>query len=147
VREIVVGVDGSESAQAALRFALDEARLRGASVRAVAAWHIPAAAYGGAFDPGLVAGLGPRTQEVLEQALERAAEHAAGVDVEPVVREGPPARVLLEEADDAALLVVGSRGLGGFRGLMLGSVGQQCTHHAPCPVVIVPHERDLTSDG
>jgi nucleotide-binding universal stress UspA family protein len=53
--------------------------------------------------------------------------------------------VLLEEAQDAELLVVGSRGLGGFRGLLLGSVSQQCAHHAPCPVVIVRHVRDLPS--
>jgi nucleotide-binding universal stress UspA family protein len=150
VNEIVVGVDGSESAQAALRFALDEARLRGASVRAVAVWHVPPGAYGGAFaspDPGLVADLEPGMRRALEDALKRAAGHAAGVDVEPVVREGAPARVLLEEADEAALLVLGSRGLGGFRGLLLGSVGQQCAHHAPCPVVIVPHHRDLVEDG
>jgi len=146
MNEIVVGVDGSESAQAALRFAIEEARLRGASVRAVAVWHLAAAAYGGGFDPGLVADLGPRTEQVLENALERAADHAAGVDVEPVVREGPPARVLLDEAGEAAMLVLGSRGLGGFRGLLLGSVGQQCAHHAPCPVVIVPHARDLPPD-
>jgi nucleotide-binding universal stress UspA family protein len=50
--------------------------------------------------------------------------------------------VLLEEAADADLLVVGSRGLGGFRGLLLGSVSQQCAHHAPCPLVIVPHHRE-----
>ena len=53
--------------------------------------------------------------------------------------------MLLEEAQDADLLVVGSRGLGGFRGLLLGSVSQQCAHHAPCPLVIVPHARDLPS--
>jgi nucleotide-binding universal stress UspA family protein len=58
--------------------------------------------------------------------------------VERVVREGQPAEVLVEAAEDADLLVVGSRGLGGFRGLLLGSVGQQCAHHARCPVVIVP---------
>jgi nucleotide-binding universal stress UspA family protein len=142
---IVVGVDGSKSAQAALRFALDEARLRGAGVRAVAAWHVPAAAYGAAFDPALVTGLEPNARGALEHALAAAGEDAAGVDVETVVKEGVPARVLLEEASDADLLVVGSRGLGGFRGLLLGSVGQQCSHHAPCPVVIVPHERELGS--
>lgn len=142
---IVVGVDGSPSAQAALRFALSEARLRGATVRAVAVWHLPAAAYGGAFDPALVAGLGPKARETLENAVAAAADDAAGVEVETAVKEGAPARVLLEEADDADLLVVGSRGLGGFRGLLLGSVSQQCSHHAPCPVVIVPHERELGS--
>ena len=136
MNEIVVGVDGSESAQAALRFALEEARVRNAPVRAVAVWHLPVAAYGGGYGP-VDADLEPAMQRVLEDALAKAAEHAAGVDVEGLVREGAPAQILLEEARDAALLVLGSRGLGGFRGLLLGSVGQQCTHHAPCPVVIV----------
>ena len=143
---IVVGVDGSESARAALRFALEEARLRGATVRAVAAWHVPVAAYGDAFippNPDLLSDLEPRARGELERALADAGEQAAGVEVEQVVREGPPARVLLDEADKADLLVVGSRGLGGFRGLLLGSVSQQCSHHAPCPVVIVPHQREL----
>ena len=140
---IVVGVDGSESAQAALRFALGEARLRGTTVRAVAAWHL--ATGGGAFDPALVGDLDRDAREALERALAAAEEDAAGVEVESVVREGAPARVLVEEADAAELLVVGSRGLGGFRGLLLGSVSQQCSHHAPCPVVIVRHARELGS--
>jgi nucleotide-binding universal stress UspA family protein len=148
VSTIVVGVDGSESARAALRFALEEARLRGAAVRAVAAWHVPVAAYGDAFvspNPELLSALEPRARSELERALADAGDQAAGVEVEQVVREGPAARVLLEEADKADLLVVGSRGLGGFRGLLLGSVSQQCSHHAPCPVVIVPHERVLSN--
>lgn len=147
---IVVGVDGSASARAALRFALVEARLRGDAVRAVAAWHVPIAAYGGALvppDPALVADLEPQTRRTLDRALAEVADEAAGLELEPVVREGLPARVLLEEAEGADLLVVGSRGLGGFRGLLLGSVSQQCAHHAPCPVVIVPHERELSSTG
>ena len=144
---IVVGVDGSESARAALRFALDEARLRGDAVRVVGAWHVPVAVYGGAYvppDPGLVRGLEPQMLLVLERALEETSETAADLDVETVVREGAPASMLLEEAQDADLLVVGSRGLGGFRGLLLGSVSQQCAHHAPCPVVIVPHGQELS---
>ena len=148
-RVIVVGVDGSPSAQAALRFALDEARLRDADVRAVAVWHVPVAAYGDGFvppDPGLMAHLEAEARRTLEGALAGVSEKASVASVESVVREGSPARVLLEEAVDADLLVVGSRGLGGFRGLLLGSVSQQCSHHAPCPVVIVPHERDLSSD-
>jgi nucleotide-binding universal stress UspA family protein len=146
VSTIVVGVDGSESARAALRFALDEARMRGAAVRAVAAWHVPTA-YGGAFTPpadDLLGELETATGRTLERALTDAGDHA-DVEVEPVLREGAPARVLLEEASDADLLVVGSRGLGGFRGLLLGSVSQQCTQHAPCPVVVVPHERELSA--
>jgi nucleotide-binding universal stress UspA family protein len=149
VSTIVVGVDGSEGARDALRFALEEAWVRGTSVRVVAAWHIPVAAYGGAFvppDPALVGQLGPEARRAAERAVEDAGELAAGVDVETVVREGTPARVLLEEADNADLLVVGSRGLGGFRGLLLGSVSQQCAHHAPCPLVIVPHRRELPDE-
>lgn len=145
---IVVGVDGSESSRRGLRFALDEARLRGSSVRVVGVWHVPVAAYGGAMappDPGLVSELEPQMSRVLERVLEDAGDDAAGLEVETVVREGAPVGVLLEEAQDADLLVVGSRGLGGFRGLLLGSVGQQCAHHSPCPVVIVPHARDLPS--
>jgi nucleotide-binding universal stress UspA family protein len=147
---IVVGVDGSESARAALGFALDEARLRGAAVRVVGVWHVPVTAYGGAMvapDPSLVGDLEPQMSRVLERALEDAGDAAAGLEVEKVVREGAPVAVLLEEAQDAELLVVGSRGLGGFRGLLLGSVSQQCSHHAPCPVVIVRHARDLPSGG
>ncbi len=143
---IVVGVDGSESSRRALRFALDEARLRDRAVRMVGVWHVPVAAYGGAMvppDPGLVNDLEPQTRLVLERVLEDAGDDAAGLEVETVVREGAPVAMLLEEAQDADLLVVGSRGLGGFRGLLLGSVGQQCAHHSPCPVVIVPHARDL----
>ena len=143
---IVVGVDGSDGARDALRFALEEARLRGVAVRAVAAWHVPVAAYGGTFvspDPALVDRLAPEARRAVERALADAGDVAAGVNVDTVVREGAPAQVLLEEADDAELLVVGSRGLGGFRGLLLGSVSQQCAHHAPCPVVIVPHRRHL----
>jgi nucleotide-binding universal stress UspA family protein len=150
VSTIVVGVDGSDGAREALRFALEEARLRGAAVRAVAAWQVPVAAYGGALvspDPALVDQLAAEARSAVERALADAGDLAADADVDTVVREGAPAQVLLEEADDAVLLVVGSRGLGGFRGLLLGSVSQQCAHHAPCPVVIVPHRRALPGDG
>ena len=143
---VVVGVDGSPGSLTALRFALEEARLRGAGVRAVGAWQVPTTVSASgvpALDPGLPDQLQLEARDALERALEDAGDLAAGVAIEPVVRLGAPAQVLLEEAQDADLLVVGSRGLGGFRGLLLGSVGQQCAHHAPCPLVIVPHERQL----
>ena len=146
---IVVGVDGSESSRRALRFALDEARLRDSAVRVVGVWHVPVAAYGGAMvapDPALVRELEPQMARVLERALEEAGDAAAGLEVETVVREGAPVGMLLDEAQDADLMVVGSRGLGGFRGLLLGSVSQQCAHHSPCPVVIVPHARELPAN-
>ncbi len=141
---VVVGLDGSEGARTALGFALNEARLRGAEVRVVAAWHLPAAAYAGGYGPGDAQLYGELEQEARDNAagaLDRV--DASGVEVTTVVREGNPSHVLLEEAGDAELLVVGSRGLGGFRGLLLGSVSQQCAHHAPCPLVIVPHRREL----
>jgi len=141
---IVVGVDGSPGAREALGLALREARLRGADLRIVAAWQVPAAVYAGGYglgDSELFSQLEQDARDSVARALEDA--DAAGVEVSIVVREGSPSEVLLEEAADADLLVVGSRGLGGFRGLLLGSVGQQCAHHAPCPLVIVPHRRDL----
>lgn len=137
---IVVGVDGSEGAKEALRFAVEEARLRGASLRLVTAWHVPAALYGAGVAPAITdpdpfeEGARAASDEALAEVGERAKE----IEVEQVVREGQPAELLADEARSAALLVVGSRGLGGFRGLLLGSVSQQVAHHAPCPVVIVP---------
>jgi nucleotide-binding universal stress UspA family protein len=139
---IVVGVDGSTCARDALRFALDEARLRNGALRVVTAWHVPPMAYSGGFAPVV----DPREYEeyaetVGRQALAALREEREGVDVQCVTKEGQAARVLLEQSQGADLLVVGSRGHGGFAGLLLGSVGQQVAHHAACPVVIV-HERD-----
>ena len=135
---IVVGVDGSSGAQAALRFAVEEARLRGATLRLVTAWHIPSIAYSGGF-------VAPFDEREFEQGAEAACDEAlaavreeiADLEVQRVAREGQAARILLEEAKDADLLVVGTRGHGGFAGLLLGSVSEQCAHHALCPVVIV----------
>ena len=137
---IVVGVDGSEGAVRALEFALEEAQAHHADVKAVAAWHVPAAAYETGWVPVSV---DPTDYEKiaragLEKSIEEAAASTSGVNVTPILRKGQAAEVLVAEAHGAELLVVGSRGLGGFKGLLLGSVGRQCTHHAACPVVIVP---------
>jgi nucleotide-binding universal stress UspA family protein len=72
---------------------------------------------------------------------------AEGVEIDRVVRQGQPAAILVEEAANADLLVAGSGGLGGFRGLLLGSVSQQCAEHASCPVVILRAEKRTTDDG
>jgi nucleotide-binding universal stress UspA family protein len=137
---IVVGVDGSEESKAALRWAVGEARLRGASVRAVYAWSLPyvAAAPGLVVPQGDVADFRRDGEEMLDALVAEVGN--AGVDVERVAVEGGPAHVLVEAAEGADLLVVGSRGHGGFAGLLLGSVSQQVAHHAPCPVVIVRGE-------
>jgi len=139
---IVIGIDNSEGAKAALRFALEEARLRKATLRAVHAWQF---AYLGA--PGIEGTLphaGNEFEELrsaaegaLDGTIREVAAEAEDVKVERRVVQGAPAAVLIEESRGADLLVVGSRGLGGFAQLLLGSVSQQCAHHAECPVVIV----------
>jgi nucleotide-binding universal stress UspA family protein len=141
--EIVVGVDGSRPSKRALRFALEEARLRGASLQVVHAWKHATGGLYTYYTGGVGRQLGgpPRTREQEEQEwLARFVRCAVlGSDVPVVQRavEGDPGHVLSEAAHGAALLVLGSRGWGGFTGLLLGSVGQHCVHHAPCPVVIV----------
>jgi nucleotide-binding universal stress UspA family protein len=135
---IVVGVDGSPGALAALRFAIEEARLRKAQVKAVFAWSIPFVAdVPSGLLPELLADFRADAETLLKEALVAAGD-TTGVEIERVVADSPPGSALLEAAVGADLLVVGSRGRGGFRGLLLGSVSQQCAHHAPCPVVIVP---------
>jgi nucleotide-binding universal stress UspA family protein len=142
---IVVGVDGSNSARLAVRWAAHEAETRHASVLLVAAWDMPT--YGFSF------GAAAYMDDMLK-ALQRAAEQNVAdaiddvraitkrVEVSTRVVEGQAAAVLMEAARDADLLVVGSRGLGGFRELLLGSVSQQCANHAACPVVVVRHLSD-----
>ncbi len=137
---IVVGVDGSQSGQEALRFAVGEARLRGAGLRAVMAWSVSTMAYGGMtgfgpdIDPTM---LEDSARAALDSAVDALGDQETGVEVQRVLRMGQPAQVLLDEAHGADLLVVGSRGHGGFAGLLLGSVSHQCALHASCPVLIV----------
>jgi nucleotide-binding universal stress UspA family protein len=135
---IVVGVDGSSGSQYALAWALDEARRRGATLDVVHAWHVPYTlptpiAPVPAFD------LEPIEQSerlVLDRAIE--SEDTSGIEVTRLLVCDTAARALIETAKGADLLVVGTRGRGGFSGLLLGSVSQAVTHHAPCPVVVVP---------
>jgi nucleotide-binding universal stress UspA family protein len=140
---IVVGVDGSDGARRALEWAVEEARLRKAGLLVVHAWHVPPLVAGAApFDGpmALDADTLERVEKTAEEIVERelATVDTAGIEVRRLVVAGSPADALIEAAADADLLVVGTRGHGGFTGLLLGSVGQQVAHHAPCPVVIVP---------
>ena len=139
---IVVGVDQSAGAKAALRFALEEARLRQATLRAVHAWQF---GYLGAtgLEGWLPAAGGDLrdfrrgAEDALEQTLKEVGADTEGLTIERRVEQGPAAAVLVEESQGADLLVVGSRGHGGFAQLLLGSVSQQCAQHALCPVAIV----------
>lgn len=139
---IVVGVDGSPCSISALRWAMAQARLVGASVEAVTTWRSPSR-YGMAYGMAPIVfdstGIAEITQKVLDEAV---AEVSAGMDqpVDVVTRvvEGHPAEALLQAADGALLLVVGSRGHGTLAGMLLGSVSQHCVQHSPCPVVVLP---------
>ena len=132
---IVVGVDGFESSQAALRWAIHQAKLTGAVVEAVTAWQIP-------VGTGLVPATDmPDYQDDARMVLTEAITETCMIDDEVEVRlrvvEGRAAQVLLDAAQGAELLVLGSRGHGGLAEALLGSVGQYCVHHAPCPVVVM----------
>ena len=137
---IVVGVDGSDGSIAALRAALKEAKARNAALKVVSAWHIPPAAYGSGWAPVPVnrSDFEIIGEAALTKSLDAIAAEKDRVPITSIVREGQAAEILLAEAKNADMLVVGTRGLGGFRGLLLGSVSQQCAHHADCPVLIVP---------
>jgi nucleotide-binding universal stress UspA family protein len=137
---IVVGIDGSDHSKKALSWALAEARLRSASLHVVYAWMLPVYATGYGFAPGDLFDpkvISDGATEQLDKAVAEVVGDAADVKVERKTVEGMAAQVLVEEAAGADLLVVGSRGHGGFAGLLLGSVSQQCAQHASCPVVII----------
>ncbi|WP_242608934.1 universal stress protein [Actinomadura formosensis] len=137
--EIVVGVDGSEAAAGAVGFAFEAASLRGARLRAVMAWSYPVSTGPGdmqplVYDRGLVE---EEERRVLAEAL--AGWRAEHPDVEVVAEavRGRAVRTLAEASAHADLLVVGSRGRGGFSGLLLGSVGHAMLHRAHCPVAVI----------
>lgn len=136
---IVVGVDGSETSQRALRWALAEGRGRKASVEVVHAWQIP---YAGHY-PHMTNMIDLSTYEeasrkVLDDALaaEGADDHA--VPIKRTSIQGGAAATIVDLAEDADLVVLGSRGLGAVKKMLLGSVTMQVTHHSQCPVVVIP---------
>ncbi len=135
---VVVGVDGSPGAQKALRWAAREARLRQARLRVVMAWSYLKQP-DGAFDPDY------GEDDARRQADAALGADGEGIEVEAVPVCDLPARALLQSAADADLVVVGARGVGGFKGLLLGSVSQQVAQRAPCPVVIARGEERSAS--
>ncbi|UFR00263.1 universal stress protein [Streptomyces sp. Go40/10] len=135
-RRVVVGVDGSQSSYEALRWAVRYAGLVGAAVDAVAVWELP----------GLYGWSGPAVdmdvdEEETREKMSRELTDVLGPDAAGSVRthvvHGNPADVLLRAGEGAEVLVVGSRGRGGFARALLGSVSQHVSQHASCPVVIV----------
>jgi nucleotide-binding universal stress UspA family protein len=138
---ILVGVDGSEGSLRALRWAAEEAALRGAVVVAAAVWQSPydyllgSAGYYVPVDEGELV---KAARDTLAKAIATVAAEHPDVRIEPLVVEGDPAETLCEQADNADLLVVGSRGHGAFGELLLGSVSSKCAHHCRRPVLIIP---------
>jgi nucleotide-binding universal stress UspA family protein len=138
---ILVGVDGSPSSVAALRWAVRQAGLTGGSVEAITAWQSPTlVGLGVSFaEVDSASGDDNRIRDAAENVLRTAiaAAEAPGVHVKAEIGEGSPAQLLLDAAQGADMVVVGSRGHGGFAGTLLGSVGQALAQHAPCPVLII----------
>jgi len=130
---IVVGVDGSPSSQRAVRWASQQAKLTGATLRAVSSWRWPN--YITRVPPGV--DLASDTRRTLDEVLEVALAGSEDLSVTRHVIEGPPGPALLTQAEDASLLVVGAQGRAAFPGMLLGSVAEYCVRHGSCPVVVV----------
>ena len=136
---VVVGVDGSEASTAALEYAVEEAARRGATLRVVSAWELPAiSAPPGAVIPQMMDGYPDQAEAVVAEAVKRAQELRPDVTSEGVVVQGYAGDVLVNEGKDAVLLVLGRRGLGVLAGLLLGSISRYVADRAPCPLTIVP---------
>jgi nucleotide-binding universal stress UspA family protein len=137
---VVVGVDGSAESIAALRWAARYADAAGGRIRAVLAWHYPAAA--GQAPVGVApAAVRDETERQLQATLDGAVAEAFGSAAVPGLEArlgyGHPAQVLIDESKNADLLVAGSRGHGAFTGMLMGSVSIHCVTSAACPVTVV----------
>ena len=143
VRPIVVGIDGSESAKEALRWARRLADAERTSLDVIGAW-LPLNSYGVAALP-----MEYSPKDDLEKVLTESVDEVFGADRPAGIRvravEGGAARVLIEASADALMVVVGSRGRGGFVGLLLGSVSASVAEHAKCPVLVVHETKEQTS--
>lgn len=139
---IVVGVDGSDASRAALRWAREEAVLRGSQVKAVHVWRYPLMTHvPGIVDAPIFArdDLEEEARALLDKVVSEVEAESPGqaAPVERKVVEGVASAELVRHAEGAELLVVGNRGRGGFADLLLGSVAHQVTSHASIPVVVV----------
>lgn len=141
---MVVGIDGSHNSSHALDWAMSEAALRNADLTVITVNSVPAGYWSG--QPVTMPGDKERVEEIRTAAQEAVDKVAATLDKQPksvavVAISGFPAKTLIDTSEDADLMVVGSRGGGGFGSLFLGSVSSQVVHHSKCPVVVVPADR------
>lgn len=138
---VVVGVDGSASAAAALEWAARQAQLTGSELDALTAWEWPKS-YG--FATPVPEGYQPEQEarRILEKAIAGVRERYPDLTIKASVCEGYPIQTLLEASRDADLLVVGSRGHGELAGMLIGSVSGYCVAHAKCPVTVIKAKSD-----
>lgn len=142
---IIVGVDGSRSSIEALRWAAREAETHGTGITVVSCWTYPPFVAGAVYQPPLA---GQTLVDAAQQVAKETVEQALGADADRLdltteVVRGPASAALVELSSGAAMVVVGCRGRGGFRGLLLGSVSQHVAEHAHCPVVVMhSHEEE-----
>jgi nucleotide-binding universal stress UspA family protein len=138
-QKIVVGVDGSEGSRQALNWAIGEAKIRGSAIEIVHTWNFtPPLDPVGGFVLIPDKDFQESAQLLVDNVLKSVSEMAPSIEISTHVERGSASQILLNRATNADLLVVGRRGHGGFIGLLIGSTAVQVSHHASCPVVIVP---------
>ena len=141
---IFVGVDGSTHSQVALDWAIREAGIRQAPLTVITIHEVAASGWGGSLEFPADEVMRERDRKAVQEAVDKTVAQlgdAAPSQITVQALIGQPAPQLIEASKDADLLVVGSRGTGGFARLLLGSVSTQVAEHAHCPVTIVPHDR------
>ncbi|MGP5227041.1 universal stress protein [Arthrobacter rhombi] len=136
-KPVVVGIDGSNDSKAALQWAVEYGKRFDLPVYAVAVWELPLAFGNMATYPETGAQVEERTSKVLNEAVQEAVGADSGVLQR--TERGHPAKTLVEISESAKLLVLGTRGRGAFRGMLLGSVSQHCASHSKCPFVVIRH--------
>lgn len=138
---IVVGIDGSEGSARALRWAATQARLQDAELHVVSVAAFPelVGVPGAMYSVESKEEVETRIREIQDRLLDEVLGDEPGVEIRREVTMGGAAETLIDAARDADLVVVGSRGLGGFKGLLLGSVSRAVVQHASCPTVVVPN--------
>jgi len=139
---IIVGVDGSGHSRRALDWAIHEAAIRHAPLTVLTVQQVMTSFWAGPAvypeDTELAEHARKTVQEETDEALSKLAENARPPEISVLAVPGLPAEAILGIAKDADMIVIGSRGAGGFKKLLLGSVATQVTHHAHCPVVVIP---------
>jgi nucleotide-binding universal stress UspA family protein len=138
---ILVGVDGSDPSVAALRFAAELGEKLGLGVHALVVWNYPTLLYGNYYYPESEITPEEDARRVLGATMQAAFGEHAPEWVTGAVQKGRAAEVLIERSKDATMLALGTRGHGGFAGLLLGSVSTECSARAHCPVLVVHDER------